>query len=113
MMVMMMAMTPSLKASRRPLVICGSAAVRPASQMESRKHEATETNTGWFVSRLSQATKCRRHPVKDVAPEPMSFGQCRMIEVVGRVVNHADALHHATRAKVVRHGERNNLGEPQ
>ena len=41
-----------------------------------------------------------RHSVQDMASEPMSVGERRVIEIVGWVTNHPDLLHHTTRTKI-------------
>ena len=46
-------------------------------------------------------------------PEPMALGQCRMIEIVAGVVNHANFLHNPTRTEVSGCGERYDLIEPR
>jgi hypothetical protein len=43
----------------------------------------------------------------------MPLGQRRMIEIVRRIVNHADPFHDLSRGEVAWHGERHNLAEPQ
>jgi len=43
----------------------------------------------------------------------MTLRQPRMVEVCGCIVDHADVLYHAARAKICRAGERNKTRQPQ
>ena len=40
-------------------------------------------------------------PIENVAAQRVTFGQDRVVEIVGRVVGHAELFHHAAGAQVV------------
>ena len=47
-----------------------------------------------------------------MSPKTVTFRKQWMVEVVGRIVHQADFLHHATRARVLWHGERYDSRQP-
>src|SRR4051812_26039163 len=49
------------------------------------------------------------HPVQHMPPQRMTRLDIRVIEIVGWITRHADALHDSSRAHVQRDGERDNL----
>ncbi len=51
------------------------------------------------------------HTVKHVPPQRVALGQQGMLEVLGGITPHPEALHHGPGARVRRHGDRYDLVE--
>ena len=49
------------------------------------------------------------HPVEQMPPQRVSFGQRGMVEIIGRRPRHTDSLHHGPRSEVRRDRERHDF----